>query len=271
MPVTSAPWVHDLFVALGIAAALWVFVAEKRRRGLDDDRLWVILGFAVGWGAVAARLGTWTAQLAQPGQVERAGLLEQFLYGNRSILGGLLGAYLGVLVAKRLTGYRGSTGALFTPAAALGMAIGRVGCALTEPPGTATSLPWAVTPSAEVARELGVPLGVGLHPSYVYEVLFHAVAFVVVWRYRDRLAPSDLFVLWVSAYAIFRFAVEFVRVGDRLWLGLTGPQLLLALTLPFLLARLRRRRRPLLGVLPHPTTAHAAPTDARGLISKERP
>ena len=65
---------------------------------------------------------------------ENAGLAEQWAYGNRSVLGGLVGAWLGVHVAKRAVGYRLRTGDLFAPAVALGMAVGRVGCLLTELP-----------------------------------------------------------------------------------------------------------------------------------------
>lgn len=255
LAITPNPLIHDLWVALGVTVALGVFVYEKRRRGLTDERLWVVLGFAVGWGAVAARLGTWFG-----GAVDgpRAGLVEQFLYGNRSILGGLLGAYAGALVAKRLTGYTESTGALFTPAVAIGMAVGRVGCLLTEPPGTATGMPWGVVLPTGSAAALGVPAGVPLHPSYAYEVAFHLVAFAVVWWARDRVGASDLFVLWVGAYATFRFGVEFVRVGDRLALGLTGAQLLLLMTAPWLVWRLRQahaRRHAARPKAAHPSPA----------------
>ena len=54
-------------------------------------------------------------------------------------------------VAKRLTGYRARTGDLFAPAVALGMAIGRVGCLLTEQPGTPTGGGWGITLDAAAA------------------------------------------------------------------------------------------------------------------------
>ena len=78
------------------------------------------------------RLGTW---LQHVDLRENASLAEQWAYGNRSILGGLVGAWLGVHVAKRLCGYQLRTGDLFAPAVALGMAVGRIGCLLTELPG----------------------------------------------------------------------------------------------------------------------------------------
>src|SRR4051794_22365228 len=121
---------HALFVGLGVVAATAVFVVEARRRGHTDDRLLVVVTGALVGGAVFMRLGTW---LQHVDLRENATLAEQWAYGNRSILGGLVGAWLGVHVAKRLCGYQLRTGDLFAPAVALGMAVGRIGCFLTEP------------------------------------------------------------------------------------------------------------------------------------------
>lgn len=80
-------------------------------------------------------------------------LLSVLLRGGRSILGGLAGAYA-ALVGKRIVGYQEETGDLFAPAVALGMAIGRWGCFLAEPPGTATSLPWGLRLDVDQIRAL---------------------------------------------------------------------------------------------------------------------
>lgn len=94
---------HEVFVALGLGVALCVFAIERRRRRIDDPRLWSVVAVSLAWGAVLIYLGTWFQHVDLS---ENAGLVEQFLYGNRSILGGLLGAYLGAHVGKRVTGYR---------------------------------------------------------------------------------------------------------------------------------------------------------------------
>ncbi len=241
---------HDVFVGLGVLAAVAVFVVEARRRGQTDERIvYVVLGALVG-GAVFMRLGTWLQHLDLR---QNASLTEQWLYGNRSILGGLFGAWLGVHVAKRLVGYRPRTGDLFAPAVALGMAIGRVGCLLTELPGTPTGTSWGIRLDAVAARRLHAPAGVPLHPSFVYEIVFHAVAFCLLWFWlRHRLdAPGETLTLYLAAYGLFRFAVELVRGNEVVWAGLTRPQLFLLVTLPLILARVvwqaRRgvyRRRP---------------------------
>ena len=237
---------HDACVALGIAVAGWVFHREVRywreRGRAADERLWAVVAGALAGGAVLAKLGTW-AQHLDPR--DNASLAEQWLYGNRSILSGLVGAYLGALVAKRLIGYREHTGDLFAPAVALGMAVGRVGCLLSELPGTPTTLPWAVTltPREAVAIPGAVP-GVGLHPSFAYEILFHLAAFLALRLLRDRLdAPGELFKLYLAGYAVFRFAVELVRGNEVAALGLTRPQLFLLACLPLLAWHLVRQWR----------------------------
>lgn len=228
---------HGVFVGLGVAAAALVFVLEARRRGHSDERLiYVVCGALVG-GAVFMRLGTWMQHIDLR---DNASLAEQWLYGNRSILGGLVGAWLGVHVAKRLCGYRLRTGDLFAPAVAIGMAIGRVGCLLTEKPGTPTHLPWGISLNTATAERLDAPAGVPLHPSFVYEILFHLAAFAIIWFWLRRrpLPPGETFTLYVAAYGVFRFLVEFVRGNEIAWHGLTRPQLVLAVTIPFLLLRI---------------------------------
>ena len=233
---------HAVFVALGVLAAVGAFSAEARRRGQTDERiLYVVLGALAG-GAVFMRLGTWLQHLDLR---ENASLAEQWMYGNRSILSGLVGAWLGVHVAKRLVGYRSRTGDLFAPAVALGMCVGRVGCLLTELPGTPTGTGYGVTLDPTAAARLHAPAGVPLHPSFAYEIVFHAVAFAVLWcwlRYRLQ-APGETLTLYLAGYGVFRFLVEFVRGNEVVWEGLTRPQLFLLLTVPLLLLRIAWQAR----------------------------
>ena len=233
---------HALFVGLGVVAATWVFVHEARRRGQTDERLLVVVTGALVGGAVFMRLGTWLQHLHLR---DNASLAEQWAYGNRSILGGLVGAWLGVHVAKRLCGYQLRTGDLFAPAVALGMAVGRIGCLLTERPGTPAGSWWGITLDHAAASRLHEPAGVPLHPSFAYEIAFHLAAFAVIWFWlRQRsLPPGEIFVWYVAGYGIFRFLVEFVRGNEVVWHGLTRPQLFLAVTVPFVLLRIVLRWR----------------------------
>jgi phosphatidylglycerol:prolipoprotein diacylglycerol transferase len=221
--------VHGAFVVLGTLAAVLVFVVEARRRRTLDDRLFIILTGSLVCGAVAAKLSTaWRYFAAAPDPT----LLGALVYGGKSVLGGLAGAYLGAVVTKRLIGYRAPTGDVFAPAVALGIGIGRVGCLLTETPGTPTGLSWGVTVDAARAKLIpGFPpawTGVPLHPSFFYEIVFHFAMLGVLLRLRRRPElRGELFKVYLLGYAIFRFLIELVRGNEVVWAGLTRSQLFL--------------------------------------------
>jgi len=117
--------------------------------------------------------------------------------GIRIVLAGLFFAWIGAYAGKLITGYRSSTGDLFAPAVALAIAIGRIGCLLTEDPGVPAGGDWGImlTP-AQTAIPGGVA-GFGLQPSCA------AVGFLGYWKARQGglvLAYLGLFLAatWVS-------------------------------------------------------------------------
>lgn len=220
---------HDFFVLIGALVAAVPFFYEARRRGMLCDRLIFIAGFTFLAGVLGSKLSTvWEYFLGTPNPT----VLGAWIDGGRSILGGLAFAYAGALVAKRIVGYRRSTGDVFAPAVALGMTVGRWGCFLAEPPGRPTSLPWGVTLTPQQALNTpGCPsycASVPMHPSYLYEILFQGMMFGLLWWLRPRVQkPGELFKIYLLAYAVFRFAVEFVRANAVVFAGLTRPQLFL--------------------------------------------
>jgi phosphatidylglycerol:prolipoprotein diacylglycerol transferase len=243
------PWpppVHGVFVLLGTGAAVALVLREAgRRRRLDQELSIVVLG-ALACGALAAKLAMLWPYLQAAGEPTLRGILVN---GGKSVLGGLAGAYAGVLITKRLIGYRDATGDLFAPAVALGIGIGRIGCLLTETPGSPTgAAAWGITVDASQAARLpGFPpgwIGVPLHPSFAYEIAFHLTALAVLLRLRSRPElAGELFKLYLLAYALFRFAVELVRGNQVVWLGLTRSQLFLIPSALVLAAALWRRLR----------------------------
>ena len=169
-------------------------------------------------------------------------------------------------MTKRLVGYRAGTGDLFAPAVALGIGIGRFGCLLTETPGTPTGLSWGgfswgVTVDAARAEAIpGFPAawtGVPLHPSFVYEIAFHFAMLAVLLRLRRRPdLQGELFKVYLLAYAIFRFLIEFVRGNEVVWAGLTRSQLFLIpstlLLAGYFWRRARREPRDLIALESEP-------------------
>lgn len=262
---------HPFFVGLGVLVAALVVVLESRRRSMWGDGMLVAIAGGLVGGAIGMRS---TAFLRSPDVLLQVPAGQIWEYGAKSILGGLTGAYVGVVVGKRLIGYRERTGDVFAPAVALGMAVGRVGCLLTEPPGRPTSLPWGVRLTPEQAAAIPgcttcVP-GVPLHPSFVYEIVFHLLAFATLLWLRSRLStPGALLTVYLAGYAAFRFGVEFVRDNEVVALGLTRGQLFLLAVAPLLfwrLAVLWRRERTSTGLATASTSTPVLPQPTRSLL-----
>ncbi len=105
------------------------------------------------------------------------------------------------------------------PALALAHGIGRLGCFLAGCCwGRACELPWAVTfTSADAHRLTGVPLGVALHPTQLYEAVAELIiAAILIWQFlKHRGKPGTTFLTYVLLYGIVRFLLEFVRADPR--------------------------------------------------------
>jgi phosphatidylglycerol---prolipoprotein diacylglyceryl transferase len=244
-------WSHAVFVGLGTAVALlsaW-YVARIRGRA-TQELLWIVSGGLIG-AAILAKFGLGARYVLDATAPSLTGFLRD---GGRTLLGGMAGAYLGVLITKRLIGYRAHTGDVLVPGVALGIAIGRVGCHLAEPPGTRTTLPWGVRlpddAHAFFANCDACRNHEAMHPSFLYESVFMLLA--AWWLYPRALRgrypaawmhDGDLFKLFVLAYALFRLAVEFVRGNPVMAWGLTGSQLMVLTVVPFVAAHFVRRAR----------------------------
>src|SRR5436309_101675 len=61
----------------------------------------------------------------------------------------------------------------------------------------------------------GVPLGVHVHPTQLYESLAELAIFaILLWRYRRKSRDGEIFLLYLALYAVARFFLEFLR-GDE--------------------------------------------------------
>lgn len=221
---------HDVFTALGILAGLALYYRALRREGVLDSRIVLISMAAIAGGALGARLITgW--EIADEVAAADLPITYVVTHGPRSIIGGLAGGYLAIVLAKRALGYTLSTGDYYAAAIPLALAVGRVGCFLSELPlGTPTDLPWAMTVPPEAAAAFPRCPGCDgpMHPSMLYEVGFHVAAFGLIVR-RGAWLPvrGDTLKAYLLAYGIFRLGVEFVRGNEVQALGLTGPQIVL--------------------------------------------
>lgn len=132
---------------------------------------------------------------------------------SHSIAGALAGAIVAVEIWKWLRGVRGSTGGPFVIPLCLGIVVGRWGCLFAglgdQTFGIPTALPWGV--------DLGD--GVSRHPVQIYEAAAMALFLAIYCRALTDGRPWALrhgFHLFVLAYAVQRFAWEFLKPYPRL-------------------------------------------------------
>lgn len=210
IPIGSHPAWHPLFETLAYAAGYAVFRLLRARRGdvLAEPQRWTVLAAAAVGALVGSRLlgvaEQWPTVLA----ASRSGHLLALLVspGGKTIVGGLLGGWLGVELVKRVSGIRSRTGDLFAVPLCVGIAVGRVGCLLAgladDTFGKPTSLPWAV--------DLGD--GIGRHPVQVYEILFLLCLGAFLLRsLRWNWKEGARFRVFLAGYLAWRVAIDFLK------------------------------------------------------------
>src|SRR5690349_21470926 len=93
---------HEVFAALGIAVALFITRRVARQSGRADRPLLFVVAGGLVVAAIFARFGLLPRYLQLARDPSFLGALR---YGGRTLLGGLVGGYLGIELTKRLTGY----------------------------------------------------------------------------------------------------------------------------------------------------------------------
>ncbi len=145
----------------------------------------------------------------------------QYLWGNKTLVGGLLCGLFGVELVKKLIGEHQRSGDLFVYPLLLGMIIGRLGCFTTgiyeETYGLPSTLSWAM--------DLGD--GILRHPVVLYEIVFLLLLWLGISRVRAEwmLDAGASFKLFMIGYLCFRFVLDFVKPGWRYAFGLGTIQL----------------------------------------------
>jgi prolipoprotein diacylglyceryltransferase len=216
------PALHTLFETLAYVVGYQLYRRNRTRSGdiIDDDQRWIVIAAA----AVGALLGSHILGVLE--QAPRIGLhWRSFLLpGGKTIVGGLLGGWAGVEIAKRIRGIRSRTGDLFAVPLCIGIAVGRIGCLLAgladDTFGTPTTLPW------------GIDFGDGIrrHPTQLYEITFLLVLAPLLHRFNQRPhREGATFRIFLAAYLAWRLLIDFIKPQPTLgglnliqWASMTG-------------------------------------------------
>lgn len=210
---------YGVLVALAFLTALWLAARLAKPAGLNPDAV-TNLGIYCALAAIAgAKVMMFLVDIPyysqHPGEILSFGTLQ----AGGVFYGGLLAALGTAVWYMRKTHLPLLPAAdVFAPAVALGHGIGRLGCfAAGCCWGVKCDRPWAVTFTNPVANQLvGVPLGVPLHPTQLYEAFAEFAIFgILFWRIRKPHASGSVIALYLLLYSATRFIVEFFRTHEQ--------------------------------------------------------
>jgi phosphatidylglycerol:prolipoprotein diacylglycerol transferase len=210
---------YGVLVTLGFLLGLWVTGKLAAKRNLNPQMV-TDLGIYValaGLGGAKLMMLLYDAgyYVQHPGEIFSLATLQ----AGGVFYGGLIGALLVAvwyLRSRRLPFL--PVADAFAPGIALGHAIGRLGCfAAGCCWGLQCDRPWAVTFTDPEAHKLvGVPLGIPLHPTQLYEAAGELAMFgLLYWKYDPKAPPGRTIGMYLIGYPLIRFVVEFMRSHDQ--------------------------------------------------------
>ena len=209
---------HLLFEMLAYALGYQLYTQLRKHVQdpiSDEQRLWIFIGAAAGGMLGAHVLGI----LERPLELHNMSLT--YWLSNKTVVGGFLGALIGVETTKKWIGVTHSSGDLLVYPILLALAIGRLGChfaGLSDGTyGLPSSLPWAI--------DLGD--GIPRHPVNLYEIIWLGIlaAFLYARERKHPLPEGMKFKIFMIGYLLWRFFVEWLKPVYFLEIGLSSIQL----------------------------------------------
>jgi len=238
----SVRW-YGVMIALAVVVLiLWAVWRIRRGADISYDSLLTVALIAIPSGIIISRLlhviDLWSYYFQDFEHIKQiAGA------GGLTIWGAILGATLGIWIYSRFTNFRyGYFMDMLAPGVLLAQVIGRVGCTINGCCyGKATSLPWGVV---YTNPDSYAPLGIAVHPTQPYEIIFLLIVFGVLFWLRKRFQPEgSLFLIYLSMYSIWRLGLGFLRDGTDFLLGLQQAQVVgivvLLIVIPILVIKTR--------------------------------
>ena len=142
-----------------------------------------------------------------------------YIIQGKSVMGGILGAFLAINLYKKCSGKSGGFGGRFVIPLAVAIGFGKIGCYLH---GCCGGTLWI--------------------PVQLVESIFQFTAAGCLYLfYRCTKRPDLLFAVYLLAYLVMRFIIEFWRVEPRVWAGLSVYQWLALVFIPVCILIIWRR------------------------------
>ena len=223
---------YGIFIALAIIwIVLWLVWQVRRGANLSYETVFTAALVGIPSGIVLARLlhviDLWDYYSQNLGEIIGR-------WSGLTAYGAVLGAALGIWIYSKFSKLQfGYFADLVAPAVIVAQAvIGRIGCTINgccygiEAP---TWLPWSVVYTHPDSL---APLGVALHPTQPYEIIYGLIVFGILLKLRGRFKPDgSLFLIYLGLYSVWRIGIDFLREGTPFLLGLHQAQVIAIIVL----------------------------------------
>ncbi len=180
------------FNIAGYGVGLVVYLAEAKRRRMNTSMTAEVALIGVLSGIALATAAQWVYFFFVPTQAPGS------FAAGRTIVGGVLGGWIAVEIAKKKLGIKQSTGPLWALALPAGETVGRIGCWFHGCcHGRVCDLPWAIEQH-----------GAMRHPTQIYLSLAALASFCILWLLKDK---EGLFFWAVLLWSVSRIIIEPLR------------------------------------------------------------
>lgn len=258
-----------ILVASALIVGQTIVTRRTRRLGLKFEVAENLVWYAILAGFVGAHL--YSALVYFPDRVFEEPLYILKFWDGISSFGSMVGGLIGMWIFFRFKAPQLSAVERWRYVDALAFAFpfawifGRLGCTFAfDHPGTITTFPLGFSLKTEAARDYIMRAyenagrfadlppaselpNLAFHNLGFYEMLYSAlvIAPVFLWLDRKPRKPGFFLVTFFVLYAPVRFALDFLRIADVHYFGLTGGQYAAVAVFAFALFLLVWKRSPI--------------------------
>ncbi len=204
---------YGLMIGLGFIIGIFLAARQAKKEGMNPDRILDLGVYLLLTAIVGSRVLFVLTDLRA--FVERPFEAFALWKGGLVFYGGLLAAVpVGIWYVKRHKLPVWRTADIMAPSIALGQAFGRLGCFSAGCCYGAPAVGWLSVVFTD--PQSLAPLGVPLYPTQLMEATGNLLIFgSLLFLRRSKKFDGQIFWLYVLAYAVLRFIIEFFR-GDAI-------------------------------------------------------
>ncbi len=211
---------HAVMEAAGFFIGFRYYLFLRKKHGdiiVSANRTWILIAAIFG-ALIGSRL---IGSLERPYELFTTKNIWQYIYNNKTVLGGFLGGLLAVELVKKILKEKHSSGDLFTYPMMLALIIGRIGCFCMGVHEETYGIP--------TTAFTGMNLGDGLmrHPVCLYEILFLMMLWNCIVQLEKNFAFAEgaRFKIFMIGYITFRLLLDFIKPSYEVIFGLSTIQL----------------------------------------------